>query len=94
MTSLEIVEVCLISLFGLMMIWNIAVIPVLKKKTHKKQEERLNETIKAMKSGDKLLLSAGIRGLFVKAKGDIIHIKVDENVVLKVDKHAIVGVYK
>lgn len=91
---MQIIEICLISLFGLMLSWSLVVVPILKKRNHKKQEERLNETIKLLREGDKILLSAGIRGLFVKSKGDIIHIKVDKEVILKVDKHAIVGVYK
>ena len=94
MTTLEILEVTLLSLFGLMMIWSLGVVPFLRKKAQKRQDENLERTINALKPGDKILLSAGIRGLFIKAKGEVIHVQVAENTVLKVDRHAIMGVYK
>lgn len=94
MTNLEILEVCLISLFGLMMIWSLAIVPIFRRKAQKRQNDHLEKTINSLKKGDKILLSAGIRGLFIKAKGEVIHVQVDENTILKVDRHAIMGVYK
>ena len=94
MTTLQTLEIVLISLFGLMLVWSLAIVPLIRKKAQKKQNDHLERTINSLKPGDKILLSAGIRGLFVKSKGEVIHVQVDENTVLKVDRHAIMGVYK
>lgn len=68
--------------------------PILRKKAAKKQEEQLTQTVAQFREGDKILLASGIRALYVKTKGDVIHAKIAENVIIKVDKHAIMGVYK
>lgn len=89
-----IVIIILASLFALMIIWSILLVPILRRKAARKQENILDNTVANFREGDKILLASGIRAIFVKQKGDVIHAKIAENVIIKVDKHAIMGVYK
>lgn len=89
-----IIVIILGSLFGLMLIWSIIIVPLLRRKAASKQEIHLEQTLLSFKEGDKILLASGIRALFVKRKGDVIHAKIADNVIIKIDKHAIMGVYK
>lgn len=89
-----IIIIVLASLFALMLLWSMLLVPLLRRKAAKKQEDVLNNTVASFRPGDKILLASGIRALFVKQKGDVIHAKIAENVIVKVDKHAIMGVYK
>lgn len=77
-----------------MFIFSLLVAPLLRRKAARKQEEQLTQTVAQFREGDKILLASGIRALYVKTKGDVIHAKIAENVIIKVDKHAIMGVYK
>lgn len=94
MSTLNIVNIVLLSVVGVLFLWSMTVGPVLKKKMIAKREEKLEKTVASFKQGDKILLASGIRGYFIKYKGDVIHVKIADNVVIKVDHHAVMGVYK
>lgn len=89
-----IIIISMASLFALVFLWSVICVPLLRRRQARKQEEMLNNTIAAFRPGDKILLASGIRALFVKQKGDVMHVKIASDVVIKVDKHAIMGVYK
>lgn len=96
MSQTDILLMLAIILASLLIIWGFIIGPILKKKAQQKSTERLDNKINNLKAGDKVLLSAGIRGIFIKTKGEVVYVQVDSgnNTTLKVDRRAIMGVYK
>lgn len=57
----------------------------------RQKQKRLEEQIKNMKAGDKVVLSSGIFGQIMGAEDDAFWVKVDEKTRLKVLKSAVAG---
>ena len=57
----------------------------------RQKQKRLEEQIKSMKAGDKVVLSSGIFGQIMGAEDDAFWVKVDEKTRLKVLKSAVAG---
>ena len=57
----------------------------------RQKQKRLEEQIKNMKPGDKVVLSSGIFGQIMGAEDDAFVVKVDEKTRLKVLKSAVAG---
>ena len=57
----------------------------------RQKQKRLEEQIKSMKAGDKVVLSSGIFGQIMGAEDDAFWVKVDEKTRLKVLKSAVSG---
>lgn len=57
-----------------------------------KQTKRHQKMLAGLKKGDLVLTSGGIYGTIVNIKGNVIELKISENVKVKVNKNAISGV--
>jgi preprotein translocase subunit YajC len=55
------------------------------------KQKKLEETVKALKTGDKVIVSPGIFATIVAVDEDAFHVRVDEKTKLKVLKSAIAG---
>jgi preprotein translocase subunit YajC len=55
------------------------------------KQKKLEETVKALKAGDKVIVSPGIFATIVAVDEDAFHVRVDEKTKLKVLKSAIAG---
>lgn len=59
-----------------------------QRKEQKRHQERLNN----LKVGDKVITSGGIHGIITNASGDVLKVKVADNVKLDISRTAIVSV--
>lgn len=59
----------------------------------KKQKEH-QKLVSALKTGDRVVTSAGIHGIITNVKESTIHLKVADNVKIEMDKAAVVTVTK
>ena len=57
----------------------------------RKRQKKLQETIEALKRGDRVVTTGGIYGEVVSTEGGVIFLKVADNVRLKMAKSAIAG---
>lgn len=57
-----------------------------------KQRRKQEEMIGALKKGDRVLTTGGIHGSIQSVEGEIVHLKIAENVKVKVARSAISGV--
>jgi preprotein translocase subunit YajC len=57
----------------------------------RKRQKKLQETIDALKRGDRVVTTGGIYGEVVSTEGGVIFLKVADNVRLKMAKSAIAG---
>ena len=57
----------------------------------KGKQKKLEELVKGLKSGDKVILNPGIFATIVAVEDDAFHVRVDEKTKLKVLKSAIAG---
>ncbi len=55
------------------------------------KQKKLEETVKGLKAGDKVIVSPGIFATIVAVDEDAFHVRVDEKTKLKVLKSAIAG---
>lgn len=94
MSSLNIVGIVALSLVGVMLIYSIFIAPFIRRGIERKKAEQLDKTISQFKDGDKVLLAGGIRGYYVKRKADTLYIEIAKDVVIRVDKHSVIGVYE
>ena len=60
----------------------------------KKRQEQQQKLISSLKSGDKVVTSAGIHGLISNVKESTVLLKVADNVKIEIDKSAITNVLK
>ena len=93
MKSLTMIGVVAIALLVLVFIWGGIVAPILRRKSSQKRDEKLSKIIAGFKKDDKILLASGIRGYFVKVKNDTLYVEIAKDVIIRVDKHAVMGVY-
>jgi preprotein translocase subunit YajC len=57
----------------------------------KSKQRKLEELVKGLKSGDKVILNPGIFATVVAVEDDALHVRVDEKTKIKVLKSAIAG---
>ena len=57
----------------------------------KGKQKKLEELIKGLKSGDKVIINPGIFATIVAVEDDAFHVKVDEKTKIKVLKTAVAG---
>jgi len=57
----------------------------------RKRQKKLQETVDALKRGDRVITTGGIYGEVVSTEGGVIFLKVADNVRLKLAKSAIAG---
>ena len=57
----------------------------------KGKQKKLDELIKALKSGDKVIINPGIFATIVAVEEDAFHVRVDEKTKIKVLKTAVAG---
>ena len=57
----------------------------------KSKQRKLEELVKGLKSGDKVILNPGIFATVVAVEEDALHVRVDEKTKIKVLKSAIAG---
>ena len=60
----------------------------------KKRQQEQQRLISALKTGDKVVTSAGIHGLIANVKDTTVMLKVADNVKLEVEKSAVTNVLK
>ena len=60
----------------------------------KKRQEQQKKLIESLKTGDRVVTSAGIHGLISNVKETTVLVKVADNVKIEVDKSAITNVLK
>jgi len=60
----------------------------------KKRQEQQQKLVTSLKSGDRVVTSAGIHGLIANVKENTVLLKVADNVKIEVDKSAITNVLK
>lgn len=60
----------------------------------KKRQQEQQRLVSALKTGDKVVTSAGIHGLIANVKDTTIMLKVADNVKLEVEKSAVTNVLK
>ncbi len=65
--------------------WVVLVLPTRRK------QRKLDELIKALKAGDKVVLNSGIYATVVSVENDTLRLRVDDNARLKVLKSAVAG---
>lgn len=56
-----------------------------------KQRRKLEETLKSLKKGDRVVTSGGIYGTIQGVEADVVYLKIAENVKVKVARSAITG---
>ena len=93
MGSLTMIGIIAICILALIVVWGGIVAPILRKKSSNKRDEKLSKIIAGFKKDDKILLASGIRGYFVKVKNDTLYVEIADGVIIRVDKHAVMGVY-
>jgi preprotein translocase subunit YajC len=81
----------LMSLFPFVMIFFIFYFMLIKPQM-KKQKEHQN-TINALKKGDKVLTTGGIIATIVKLEDDILHVEIAPEVKIKITKSAVTSIY-
>lgn len=77
--------------FAFMLVYFLTIRP------QKKKQKELEEQLKALKSGDRVVTSGGIHGVISNIKGDtstVLTLKIAENVKIEVEKSAIATVVK
>ena len=94
MNTISILGIVAFALLLIIILWGAIAVPLFKKKADQKQEIKMAKIIAGLKKDDKILLAAGIRGYFVKIKNDTIYVEISPNVIIRVDKHAVIGIYK
>ena len=57
-----------------------------------KKQKAVQEMLKALKVGDRVVTSGGIYGNIVGMKDDTVVLKIDDNVKVEVARHAVAGV--
>lgn len=57
----------------------------------RKKQRKLEELVKALKSGDRIILQAGIFGTIVGVENDAFHIRIDDKTRIKVLRSAVAG---
>jgi preprotein translocase subunit YajC len=57
----------------------------------KSKQRKLDELVKGLKSGDKVILNPGIFATIVAVEDDALHVRVDEKTKIKVLKSAVAG---
>ncbi len=60
----------------------------------KKRQEQQQKLVGSLKSGDRVVTSAGIHGLIANVKENTVLLKVADNVKIEIDKSAITNVLK
>src|SRR5213078_1865969 len=60
----------------------------------KKRQEQQRKLVTSLKSGDRVVTSAGIHGLIANVKENTVLLKVADNVKIEIDKSAITNVLK
>jgi preprotein translocase subunit YajC len=60
----------------------------------KKRQEQQQKLISSLKTGDRVVTSAGIHGLISNVKESTVLVKVADNVKIEIDKSAITNVLK
>src|SRR5438093_9235479 len=60
----------------------------------KKRQEQQQKLVTSLKSGDRVVTSAGIHGLIANVKENTVLLKVADNVKIEIDKSAITNVLK
>jgi len=76
------------------LIFVVAVIYFLIIRPQQKQQKQLQKEIDALKNGDRVLTQGGIYGTVAAVKGEIIQIKIADNVKVDVSRNAISVVLK
>jgi preprotein translocase subunit YajC len=57
----------------------------------RKQKQRQAELLASLASGDEVVTSGGIHGVINVIEGDVVHLQVDSDVVIRVSRGAIAG---
>jgi preprotein translocase subunit YajC len=57
----------------------------------RRKQRKLDDLIKALKSGDKIVLTSGIYGTVVAVDDDSLRVRVDDNTRLRVARSAVAG---
>ncbi len=55
------------------------------------KQRKLEELVKALKTGDKVVINPGILGVIVRVEDDVFRVRVDDNTTFRVLKGAIAG---
>lgn len=69
----------------LLIFWVFFVLPT------RKRQQKTQEMLSTLKSGDRVVMTCGLHGTIVGVEGDVVHLRIADKVKVEVDKASIAG---